>query len=670
MIESGYSLKPDDDERLEKQPEALYLMLRSLSFARRLSSLYSAVHPSTVEAMTSLANIIESYILELNDKSATCVFTKNAVIVNDRSYKATFESIDIYQRLRARGVMAITFIQGITDKQAARFIDFLNVEPADVNINGGPREYLQRLGVTRIVATEAIYTRGDESEDDSDSFDTADSVSGVVDHAIGAVINWLSKQDDDSGADTPLLPVIDILSDPDMAAKLIREAVTKLHASRTNAGSQELANEVVNDLKDMASSDKDKWDEATPQIRKAISKLPADMRPIAPGLTAEKQDVERKSGQPPLKIINICDVETQLEDMTKQKSDSLLDQNDGQPIDLRSLFSVKAEGMLSNWRNELQPVSILRSCGRTYETLMAWQANASEHGRIARALAMLIPRAMEIEDINSSLLLAEGLIKESRRDDGMIWRKSNALAALESVDTKLLQMIIQKTLLAGTYHHKEIASQLVESIPSLALSMIHLLGVYRGELFDESLKKGLVQDSRNSLPPLASILRTGNLPARMSALETLISIASPFAIKEISSTLSIQDESIIIQALILLPAIKTSSIIDICTNALNHRSTDVKCAAISSLGAIGGDSVLPHIIRITTGRFSGPQEKIRAMEVLGSIGRIEDIEHLQKIADHRPVIGRKRYEEIKSAAENALSRIKERLSESTGKSAQ
>lgn len=669
MPELGQSSNQDDTQKLEKQPQNLCLLLRSLSFARRLSSLYSADHPSTVAAVASLANIVEGYILGLSERSATCVFTRDAIIVNDRTYRATFESCDMYHRLRARGVMAITLLLGITDKQIARFMDFLNVEPGEVNIGEGPREYLRRLGVTRIVATEAIYTGDEESEDESDHFDDAGSVPGVVDHAIGAVIDWLSRQEDDRGEDAPLLPVIDILSDPDMAARLIREAVTKLQAARTDAGSQELASEVVNDLKDMASGDRQRWDEATPQIRKAIAKLPSDIRPIAQGFTAEQRESERTSGRSPQRIIDINDLEVQLADALRPKSESLLDQKDAQPIDVNSLFGAKSEGMLSTWRSEIQPMNILRSCGRTYETLMAGQGNASEHGRIARALARLILRAVEIEDITPSLLLAEDLIKESKRDDGMVWRRSNAIAALESVGMNTLQTIVQRALSAGAYHHKEIASQMVENVPNLALSLIHLLGVYRGELFDESLKRGLAQASRSSPSLLATTLRTGNPPARMSALETLIDIASPSATKEISDTLDTQEEPIVIRALALLPAAQTSYAADTCIGALTHRSSDVRCAAITALGVIGGDSVLPHIIRIVTGKSHGPRERIRAVDVLGEIGRAEDVEHLQKIVDHRPIFGRKRYEGLKSAASSALTRIHERQAESADRAA-
>lgn len=662
----GSSDRLDNNEKLEKQPPDLYLMLRSLSLALRLSSLYTAIHPSTVAAISSLVYVIEEYLLGLKDRSITCVFTTDTIIVNDRTYKGTFESNNLFSRLRARGVMAITFIQGITNDQITHFMEFLNADPAEVNSAGGPREYLQRLGVTRIVATEAIYTTDDEYEDGDRLLNNAESVPEVVDHAIGAAINWLSKQDDDN-EDVPLIPIIDILSDPDMAAKLIREAVTKLHASRTNASTRELANEVVNDLKDMASSDKDKWDMATPQIRKAISKLPDDMRPIAPGLSVEKPVFEQTLSKSSLRFINISDIEEQLADMVKPDSGSLLDEKDGEPIELKSLFDIRSEGMLSAWQDELKPVNILLSCARTYETLMAWQSNASEHGRIARALSLLVSRAVEIDDYDSSLLIAEGLIRESKVNDGIIWRRSNALAALESIDLNILQSIVKKTLKSGIYQHKEIASQIVESIPSLALSLVHLLGVYRGESFDESLKKGLVKEGRDSLPSLAIILRTGNPSSKMSALETLTDIASPPALKEISDSFGVLGELAIIKVLSLLSSVRSSYSIEICVKTLTHKLSDVKCAAIIALGAIGGESVIQHITRVITGRNFGSQEKVHAIQVLGNIGNHDHIVFLQKIADHRPMFGRSKYAAISSAAKDSITRIHHRLDAHPGK---
>ncbi|MHB1000051.1 MAG: HEAT repeat domain-containing protein [Armatimonadota bacterium] len=647
---------------LQKQPDELYLLMKTISFTMRLSRLYGSDHPNTAVAITSLMGIIETYIFNLNDKSATCIFSKDSVIVNDHSFENTPESNLIYRKLRARGAMAVTFILGLTEKQIVQFINFLNVDPQIVIAEGGPREYLRKLGVTRIVATEAIYI-GDEKEDKNDQQICDGSVYGIVDHAIGAAIDWLSKQNDDSDEEILLLPIIDILSDPDMAAKLIREAVTKLHASRTDISSQQLASEVIDELKDLASTDKKRWDEATPHIRKAISKLPVDIRPVDSGFS-RPNNTGNNSCNELHKTVSIDAVETQLADTFMPKSESLLDYRDVQPLDINLLFEVSSEGMLSIWRNELLPSGILQSSGRTYETLMTWQDNASEHGRMADALAMLILKAVEIEDYESALLLVEILIRESERDDGMIWRRSNTIAALESLVPIVLQTVVQKALSSGSYHNKEIASFMVENIPSLALDLVNLLGTYRVESFDNSLKLGLVKAGSSASSSLADILRTGSPTSKISAIETLIDINSPSAMNEVYTALSVQDESIVIRALSLLPKTQSTFALDACANALKHRSLEVRCAAIEALGNINSDSVMPYIIHIINDKHSSFQEKLKAIEVLGTIGKSRDIEYLRKISNHRPLIGRKQYLKINTAALDALNRIQKRLNES------
>ena len=70
---------------------------------------------------------------------------------------------------------------------------------------------------------------------------------------IAAVIDWLAKQDTEHDTLPPKLPITRILSDPDSAARLIGEAVTKLHASRRDMTQGECVSEAIKDLRSCAS---------------------------------------------------------------------------------------------------------------------------------------------------------------------------------------------------------------------------------------------------------------------------------------------------------------------------------------------------------------------------------------------------------------------------------
>ncbi len=258
--------RPDDDKTtdpipLEKQPPVLRDMLSAINAARRQSSLYGADHPNTLSAAGELSNTIDEFAASFD--RATLVFTRKAVIVNDRSCFASADSQELFERLRARGVMAITLAGSPGPEQAAAFLAFLNTEPAAIRADGGASSYLRKHAVSRIVATDAVYTSGDGFEDD-DSTSRADWTEDAMDRAVGAAIDWLSRQDEDAEEQPPRLPITDILSRPDQAAKLIREAVTKLHASRRQETPGELASEVVHDLKDLARSDGERMGQLYP----------------------------------------------------------------------------------------------------------------------------------------------------------------------------------------------------------------------------------------------------------------------------------------------------------------------------------------------------------------------------------------------------------------------
>ena len=273
-----------DKIEMAEQPQCLRDMLRAIDLARRQSSLYGADHPSTEEALNNLLERIVALVAEFG--AATCIFSKGFLIVNDHQYPPT-DAREILERLRARGVLGVTFMSGQTMDQVVGFLSFLNVDPKEIKKCGGPSNYLRKQNVTRIVVTEIVYTSGDADDPDAE----IDFGPQNVDRAIGAVINWLLKrgsEDDKEDEPAPVLPIGQILSDPDASAKLIREAVTKLHRSRRPGSRGELAHTVFDEMKDLTSDHPEKWDEAAPQVRKAIAKLPSELRPMLGGFMGSR----------------------------------------------------------------------------------------------------------------------------------------------------------------------------------------------------------------------------------------------------------------------------------------------------------------------------------------------------------------------------------------------
>lgn len=639
----------------EKQSPALAGFLKNINTARVHLSLYGADHTSTLKAAEELSKHLDEFIEDIG--RVTLVFAKNAVIVNEHYYASSSDSNELFQRLRIRGVMAITFVGSASPEQILNFLMFLNTEPRYIRIEDGPSMWLRKHQVNRIVATEAVYMNdGDDSEED-ESISRINWESNNVDQAIGAALEWLSKQDEEKDK-SPQLPITEILSNPEKAAKLIREAVTKLHASRREETTGELTSEVVNDLKDLAGYDKESWDKATPQIRKALSKLPKEMRPHISGFIGEEDDLGDRSDDN-RKTADIGEVECTVSTALKQITPPICEPLPG-PEKFESLFGARANGLLSNWRKELQPVSIIRSSANTLETLMIWENGTLEHERITNALIALILRALEMNDTGSAVLIMARLIEEMKREQGIDWRCSNVKTALQSLETPVLITLVEEALKSGDTNAQNVATALVEALPSLAISLIHLLGANNAPAFDETLKRGLARCGQSAIASLGRLLNDNDIRVKEAALEALISISGTAAIREIALVLNSADISFIIRALDLLPSVRIPQVTEICISKLTHSSTDVRCAALKALGELGDESAIPYITRIATHgslRDENSAEKIAAINALACIGGNDAWDFLQKMAAKRPLIGRNRYEVIKIAAERALQQL-------------
>ena len=640
----------------EKQPQALSELLKLIITARKHVTLYCADHTIALGTFQQLNSSLEGFLDERNQ--VTLVFTRKDLFVNERCYAASADSEDLFHRLRFRGVMAITFIGAPPSEQVARFVEFLDAEPREIRESGGPVAYLRERGVTRIVATQSIHTSSDFDDGDEAS-EGATCDSDDRDRAVAAAVSWLAGQDTDDG-ESPRLPVADILSDPDKAAKLITEAVTKLQVSQGRQTSGEVTNEVVAGLKDLSAADRESWDKAAPQIRKSIEKLPKELQPAVGGLTADRGGPAHKTGSSSGATVDVGEIEA----MVANALENVPEASEGGEIenlpDVDRLMGAETTGLLSSWRASLQPGSVMRSSGRTLETLMIWADSAAEHGRMCQALASLISGAVDAGDNRAALTFAGSLAGQVLRGDQLNARSCNAKSSLESVGVPTLGMLVQEALKLDDYQLRAAAASLVEAIPKLALRLASLLGASGDEPFEEALKRGLIRSGRAAATGLEPLLRHGAPSTRAAAMEILIRTSGARAIDEAGDLLERADPEFAIRGLRVLTEVKLPAAVGACARALSHPSAEVRCAAISALGELGSESSLPRLVRIATRRVSirdDTSEKIAAIDALAQIGGPEATECLEAIADRRPWFHRDRYDPVRTAAQRALARL-------------
>jgi hypothetical protein len=646
MTIDEHDIDGSSDQNPERQFPSLTVLLRAITTTRKLTSLYGVEHPNAVQGVESLAEVISDFASGF--ERPTCVFTKNAVVVNEHYYESSSESVALYERLKSRGVMAITITGPPSVEQVRGFLAFLNTEPSEIRRVGGASAYLRKHSITRIVATEAIYSSGDFGEEPT--ADLPENNSRHVERSIAAVIGWLTKQDEDD-EEIPRLPTLEILSDPDMAAKLIREAVTKLHASRREAPQGELVGEVVQDLKDIAG-DSEGWDKVAPQVRKALTKLPEEMRSSSYSFMTDINAVEIE-GSDGIKAIDMSEVEDALAARVAQnESDSAPDLEY-----LSSLFGVKTNGIPRGWHTEMESSSVTKSAGNTYVTLMVWEKSPSEHSRITQALAALISEAVAADEHETALQFAGALAQEVSRQTDDAWRTANARSALMSLDQAMLKLLVVKALKDKDYQHKETAASIVEAVPDVALDLVEFLGLYDDEKFGESLKRGIITAGQNAVPYVGMAMRQGSVECKKSSLGILVGMGTTSAVKEIADAMESDDLELVTLALEALPAIRLPQVTSLCIRMLSHKSPEVRKSAMAALGKVADETAMRPLVRIASSRGLSPkvvEERVAAIEALGRIGGDEVCDFLVSIVQRRSWFGRVKYEPIRLAAEKAV----------------
>ncbi|MCX6377380.1 MAG: HEAT repeat domain-containing protein [Armatimonadetes bacterium] len=653
----------------DAQPLALRELLRSLNAARRQSSLYGSDHPSTQQTAEELSKVTESFLSYFGP--STFVFTEDALILNDNWYEPSSDSREMYRRLRSRGVMAVTLVDQPPAEQVSEFLAFLNIEPREIKRYGGASTYLRQHSVHKIVATDAIYTAGDQSDDDYQGADQPGEGEIPMDRSIAAVIAWLSRQEEEDGS--PRFSTAEIFSQPDVAAKLIREAVTKLHSSRRSRPTGELATEVFNDLKDVVATSHEDWDGATQQIRQTISKLPKEMRPETAGFTSVQRgswadDFDKDAA----KVVDVADVEAMVNKILEDSAESDSQRPGDVSVDVEELFGATPTGLLSSWKAEMQPRNALQSSVRTLAWLMAWETNSAEHGQMARSLASLILRAIEMNDTQAALEFASKLVDEVCQEGQLPWRSVNAKSALQTVDVSVYLALIEEVLKTGDHRSLEIAASLVKAVPALALAASDMLQRCPSGLFTDSILHGIAASGRSAGPILSKFLTEGSPATQEMALAILIEMKTDWAVCEIETGLRGADEEFLIRALALLSELRFPLVTQICIENLGHGSADVRCAALRTLGLLGDESALPYLIQYATRRGfrkRDTEQQIAAIESLGLVGTPDLVACLEKIASRRVLLWRSRYDLVRIAAIRSACEIASRHSKTEAEAA-
>lgn len=634
-----------------KSPAIPSALWTAIATAQRQISLYGARHPNTAHALRRVLEAFHAFASDFGN--ATCVFTDDSVVVGAELLELTSDAARLRDRLRDRGCMAFALAGCPADHEVEAFLAFLNTPPDEVRLAGGPLAWISSAGVVSFVLAPAVYACDEESGRDGTGDERLPGDEGrrTVDAAVAAVISRLAQADEEDWQ--ALRPLASILADADSACALISEAIQSLQAGGYGRSGPECAQDVIDHLKDLAQQDPEQWDMATPALREAVANLPEDSRPVSCPLRPLDILLEQPEAGGEDSAIQASAVETQIEEALRAAAG-------GGSLDasaLEALFDAQVQGRPEIWNAELQQQSYISASARTFAHLLVWERNAAEHATIAGTLAGLVGPALEAGGAQQALMVAQALLSDAGPGGESHWRMLNVRTAVRSIDPDVLLAIVEEGVESRSYQGLETARALLDHFPEIARGLLHLLGASHAEFLAESLKSALVEMGESVVGDLGRLVRSGAASAREPALRILLDIPGAGARREALSILHGADPLFVVRALAVAHACDGEAANALCMEALRNPSADIRCAALDTLGRQGNREAIEAVAPFLCHRlFKGPgeNEQIAACRCLGAIGGDEARALLQRAVERRPLLGRRRYELVRRAAEEAL----------------
>lgn len=637
---------------LAPQPASVEGLVKAINTASKQLNLYGLQHPNSHAHIGSVTAAVSCFVQEF--ENGACIFSPDTVIVNNHCFEASSGSRELYLKLRARAVTSVAFLGSLTDDETTALLTFLETEPTEIRHAGGPCTWMRERGVTRIVFTESTYTTG-VTDEDSDPSSQLEAAKGKMDRAVASAVEWLCRVR--KSTDTADCPSLDeVLSDPEAAAKLITEAVNMLHAVSLRHGKPCTAEEVISRMqKLLGASD---WDAATAQVRSAVVRLPKDMRPEVPGFTTRSDLLENITAEQANKTARLDEVESMVHRFLS--APDVLRDLDALLLEIEPLFGANQAGLMSSWREELKPSSVLQSSALTLHALMGWATTPPEFTRATSALAGLLPRALEVGDVTSAMQIMTALVECIKCGDGPEWRAAGARSALSSIDRAALCRAVRSAVASSRDGYVEAAAVVIDAAPEIGPLIVDLMVAPGAEPLQDPIHRSLTQAGESARDVLVRCLNEGSVAAREAALGVLIDLYGAAVSEEIAQALERADEDFTIRALRLIPRLRIPLVADACNRALSSSSSQVRCAALEALGELGDDVALTRLMRTVERRGLSPDdvvEKIAAVRALGRIGRPEALAFLKQIARRRPLINAARYEPVRAAAAAAAAEL-------------
>jgi HEAT repeat protein len=674
-------------------PDELQVLFDRLSSARRATGLYQEDHPIAVNAREAACAALQQ---ALRTRGKLILTASEAGMLADRkAYRQNADTRALAQRLRQRGIQSVTLKPETDQTELATFLSTIDLDPARLRAKGGAAAIMRAAGIEGIVIAEIAYD--EEAPPPAEEEKQTSRLLHRREEIIAKIAKLLAGETDEIDEET-YLEFLDLLKDSGSVARVIASAVSQADRATLEAGRAAFAGQVVQKIESIVlARSAGEWEQVKGSVRQGVAKLPPAIRPKIFSLQAPTWKDKRREAQMP------ADGDLSELPPGHEKIPSLM-------MELaRSLAAARgiprgiagaAAGQSGPGATEIEQVTdsqtrlgaLLEGMAQMRLAPMApWQEmpdlfqSAKAQAIAADAAAVLLEVLDKEEKLDGYSKVATELERKAvwlmehghrapalgilstfaaHADDKKgypAWQRLRAASALQAIGTGAVLQFAAQAVRTGSADQIQVAGDLLAHLGTDAVpTIVDLLGEPLPPGCDSVLAEVLVRMGNGPVPSLAKALQAGYSQAALAIVTVLARLGTGAALQALGRGLDSRDALVRLAVVQNLGKSSHEQAVPLLLPALEDGNASIRRAAIAALGELRSPAGVPALTRIATKWNLSVRlapERMEAMAALGKIGGGQAIEALGRVLKRRTLWQRKRNEEMRLCALNALKQI-------------
>jgi len=674
-------------------PDELQVLFDRLSSARRATGLYQEDHPIAVNAREAACVALQQ-ALRARGK-LTLVASEAGMLVERNAYRQNADTRALAQRLRQRGIHSVTFKPETDQTELATFMATIDLDPTRLRAKGGALAILRAAGVEGIVVQEISYD--EEATKPREEEPKATRILHKREEIIAKIAKLLAGEMEEVDEET-YLELLDLLKDSGCVARLIATTVAEADPAALEGGRTAFAGHVVQKIESIVlARSAGEWEQVKGSVRQGVAKLPPAIRPKIFSLQAPTWKDKRHEAQIPTDadpsalppghdkvpqlMMELARSLAAARGIPKGIAGAAAGQAEQAPTDIEQVTDTQSrlgallESMsqmrlapLAPWQEmpdlfqSAKPQAIASDAAAVMLEVLDKEEKLDGYSKVATELERKATWLMEHGHRAPALSILTAFATHADDQKGYpAWQRLRAASALQAIGSNTILEFASQVLRSAAPDQIQVAADLLAHLGSEAApTIVELLGEPLPPGCEAALSEVLVGMANSAVAPMAKAVQAGYSQAALAIVKVLARIGTTDSLKALGKGLASRDALVRLAVVQNLGKSSHEQAVELLLPALEDSNASIRRAAIGALGELRNAAGVAPLTRIATKRsLSGRvvPERMEAMAALGKIGGGQAIEALGKVLKRRTLFQRKRNEEMRLCALNALRQI-------------